>query len=80
MNYDAQLDIAINALHDEGRYRVFTDICRENGAFPHAVWTRPDGEKQDIFDGNVHDCLPPKRPVGLNSNTMIKMANDTANL
>lgn len=48
MNYDAQLDIALNALHDEGRYRVFTDICRERGAFPHAVWTRPDGSKQDI--------------------------------
>jgi 5-aminolevulinate synthase len=48
MNYDAQLDTALNALHDEGRYRVFTDICRERGAFPNAVWTRPDGEKQDI--------------------------------
>ena len=48
MNYDAQLDTALNALHDEGRYRVFTDICRERGAFPHAVWTRPDGDKQDI--------------------------------
>lgn len=48
MNYDTQLDIAINTLHEEGRYRVFADICRERGAFPHAVWTRPDGCKQDI--------------------------------
>ena len=48
MNYDAKLDDALSALHDEGRYRVFMDICRERGAFPHAVWTRPDGEQQDI--------------------------------
>ena len=48
MDYDAKLDDALKALHDEGRYRVFMDICRERGAFPHAVWTRPDGEKQDI--------------------------------
>ena len=48
MEYNASLDKALNALHEEGRYRVFTDICREKGAFPHAVWTRPDGTKQDI--------------------------------
>lgn len=48
MDYNAHLDQAINRLHDEGRYRTFIDIEREKGNFPHAVWTRPDGTKQDI--------------------------------
>ena len=48
MNYDAALEQAIGRLHDEGRYRTFIDIERSKGQFPQAVWTRPDGEKQDI--------------------------------
>ena len=48
MDYTAQLDAALNRLHEEGRYRTFIDIERSNGHFPHAVWTRPDGQKQDI--------------------------------
>jgi 5-aminolevulinate synthase len=48
MNYDAALDQAIGRLHEEGRYRTFIDIERTKGQFPQAVWTRPDGEKQDI--------------------------------
>ena len=48
MDYTAQLDAALNRLHEEGRYRTFIDIERSNGHFPRAVWTRPDGQKQDI--------------------------------
>jgi 5-aminolevulinate synthase len=48
MDYNAHLDQAIDRLHAEGRYRTFIDIERENGKFPHAVWTRPDGSKDDI--------------------------------
>ncbi|MEN8895616.1 MAG: 5-aminolevulinate synthase [Yoonia sp.] len=48
MNYDAMLNDAIENLHTEGRYRTFIDIERERGQFPHAVWTRPDGEKQPV--------------------------------
>ena len=48
MDYTAKLDTALNALHEEGRYRTFIDIERRNGQFPHAQWTRPDGEQQDI--------------------------------
>ncbi|MFV0301436.1 MAG: 5-aminolevulinate synthase, partial [Paracoccus sp. (in: a-proteobacteria)] len=48
MNYDAQLDQAIDRLHEEGRYRTFIDIERSKGRFPQAVWTRPDGETQQI--------------------------------
>jgi 5-aminolevulinate synthase len=48
VDYTAKLDEAIGRLHEEGRYRTFIDIERQNGQFPHAVWTRPDGETQDI--------------------------------
>jgi 5-aminolevulinate synthase len=48
LNYDAMLNNAIESLHTEGRYRTFIDIERERGQFPHAVWTRPDGEKQAV--------------------------------
>lgn len=48
MDYSAKLDAAIDRLHEEGRYRTFIDIERKNGQFPHAVWTRPDGRRQDI--------------------------------
>ncbi|WP_395540032.1 5-aminolevulinate synthase [Neotabrizicola sp. sgz301269] len=48
MNYEAQLDLALNRLHEEGRYRTFIDIERRQGQFPHAVWTRPDGTEKEI--------------------------------
>ncbi len=48
LDYNAKLDDALNRLHEEGRYRTFIDIEREKGNFPHAVWTRPDGEKKPI--------------------------------
>ncbi|SLN44412.1 5-aminolevulinate synthase [Aquimixticola soesokkakensis] len=48
MDYTAKLDAALQRLHDEDRYRTFIDIERERGNFPHAVWTRPDGEKTPV--------------------------------
>ncbi len=48
MNYDAKLDAAISRLHEEGRYRTFIDIARQNGQFPHAVWNRPDGTQASV--------------------------------
>nr|WP_153214556.1 5-aminolevulinate synthase [Tritonibacter litoralis] len=48
VDYTAQLDAAINRLHDEGRYRTFIDIERRKGQFPHAIRTRPDGSQQEI--------------------------------
>ncbi|WP_197916603.1 5-aminolevulinate synthase [Thiosulfatihalobacter marinus] len=48
MDYTAQLDVAIQRLHDEGRYRTFIDIEREQGNFPHAVWNKPDGTTQPV--------------------------------
>jgi 5-aminolevulinate synthase len=48
MDYAHALDAALDALHREGRYRTFIDIERRRGAFPHAVWTRPDGTEAEI--------------------------------
>ncbi|MEQ1538298.1 MAG: 5-aminolevulinate synthase [Sphingorhabdus sp.] len=36
MNYDQIFSKAIDALHSEGRYRVFIDILRNKGQFPNA--------------------------------------------
>ncbi|NNJ68408.1 MAG: 5-aminolevulinate synthase, partial [Boseongicola sp.] len=48
MNYDHQLDAALNKLHEEGRYRTFIDIERTRGQFPHAVRVRDDGTEQPV--------------------------------
>mgnify|MGYP001395000912 CR=1 FL=1 len=37
MNFEAYFAAALDALHQEGRYRVFTDIKRACGAYPAAV-------------------------------------------
>ena len=48
MDYGLALDTALNRLHDEGRYRTFIDIERRRGAYPEAVWRRPDGAERTI--------------------------------
>ncbi len=48
MDYNSRLDSALDALHDEGRYRIFLDIVRKQGSFPRATWNRPDGGVQEI--------------------------------
>ena len=48
MDFDAVLDAAIERLHQEGRYRTFIDIERRAGAFPRAVWRRPDGTEREV--------------------------------
>ncbi|PRY26511.1 5-aminolevulinate synthase [Aliiruegeria haliotis] len=46
--YAVAVETAIDKLHEEGRYRTFIDIEREQGNFPHAVWRKPDGTRKDI--------------------------------
>ena len=48
MQYESQIDAAIQRLHDEGRYRTFIDIERRKGAYPHAIWRRPDGTERPV--------------------------------
>ena len=37
LNYDEHLNAALASLHEEGRYRVFTDLARIAGRFPRAL-------------------------------------------
>ncbi len=68
LDYTAQLDLAIGALHTEGRYRTFIDIERRRGQFPHAIWTKPDGTEQQITVWCGNDYLGMgQHPVVLNA-------------
>src|ERR1700760_4787830 len=45
-SYKSHFEDAVQALRQEGRYRVFADLKRIRGRFPHATWTGPDGESE----------------------------------
>ncbi len=68
MNYESKLDIALGRLHDEGRYRVFIDIEREKGNFPHATWRQEDGSNKPVTIWCGNDYLGMgQHPVVLNA-------------
>ncbi len=46
MDYSKFFSTALNRLHDERRYRVFADLERIAGRFPHAVWHSPKGPRK----------------------------------
>ncbi|MCK8462639.1 5-aminolevulinate synthase [Aliiroseovarius sp. S1339] len=48
MDYNHELDAALQRLHDEGRYRTFIEIERRQGQFPHATWNKPDGTEAPV--------------------------------
>jgi 5-aminolevulinate synthase len=45
-SYKSHFEDAVQAVRQEGRYRVFADLKRIRGRFPQAVWTGPQGEKE----------------------------------
>src|SRR6476659_4698030 len=49
MNYDACFATALGRLKEERRYRVFADLERLAGRFPHAVWHSPTGPRDVVI-------------------------------
>src|SRR6202166_2734534 len=49
MDYNVFFDRALGQLHDERRYRVFADLERLAGRFPHAIWHSPEGPRDVVI-------------------------------
>jgi 5-aminolevulinate synthase len=49
MNYDNFFADALTRLRDERRYRVFADLERIAGRFPHAIWHSPQGRRDVVI-------------------------------
>jgi 5-aminolevulinate synthase len=49
MDYDAYFLRALGRLRDEQRYRVFADLERIAGRYPHAVWHSPAGPRSVVI-------------------------------
>src|SRR5260370_1954598 len=49
MDYSQYFSTALSRLHDERRYRVFADLERIAGRFPHATWHSPKGPRNVVI-------------------------------
>src|SRR5689334_1688047 len=49
MDYAEFFNSALDRLHSERRYRVFADLERIAGRFPHARWHTPDGSRDVVI-------------------------------
>ena len=56
MDYNQYFNTALDRLHSERRYRVFADLERMAGRFPHATWHSPKG-KRDVVIWCSNDYL-----------------------
>ncbi len=55
-DYNGSFQSAVAALKRERRYRVFADLERKVGQFPHAYWNSPSG-KRDVVVWCSNDYL-----------------------
>jgi 5-aminolevulinate synthase len=49
MDYQQYFTGALARLRQERRYRVFVDLERMAGRFPHAIWHAPDGRREVVI-------------------------------
>ena len=49
MNYNDFFENALGKLREERRYRVFADLERIAGRFPHARWHGPEGLREVVI-------------------------------
>jgi hypothetical protein len=49
MDYNGFFASALDRLRDERRYRVFADLERIAGRFPHAYWHAPEGRREVVI-------------------------------
>ena len=49
MDYNSFFTSALDKLRDERRYRVFADLERIAGRFPHALWHSPEGAREVVI-------------------------------
>jgi len=49
MPYQDYFARALSRLRDERRYRVFADLERMAGRFPHAIWHTPEGRREVVI-------------------------------
>src|SRR5438445_4186927 len=47
-DYNGSFQSAVAALKREHRYRVFADLERKAGQFPHALWNSPTGKREVV--------------------------------
>ncbi len=57
MDYAQKFRAALQAVHREGRYRVFADLKRRRGSFPHAEHFRGEGSAHPITVWCSNDYL-----------------------
>ena len=57
MDYDRYFKDAVEQIRKEGRYRVFADLARECGRFPHARYFDADGQPKPVTIWCSNDYL-----------------------
>jgi 5-aminolevulinate synthase len=75
MNYDGYFLGALARLRDERRYRVFADLERIAGRYPHAVWHSPAGPR-----GVVIWCSNDYLAMGQHPNVIDAMVETAARM